>query len=437
MLRSRYAASVCAALVAPTSGLMRPRQPAGRLADALSRRLRATVDGPLLSGRKAKIVLDAGPHEVATLTLADSRLSYRAGASHSATTLVTSDVSTLTAVVEGRESGAHMFLGHRLGARGNLSLALVMDGLFDHNVDGIGRPVHWPRSGMVTAGRIPTAYLEAGPRDAPTIVLLHGLGATNASLLPLLWDLAPNYHVVAPDLPGFGATGRPRGRYSPAWFTAWLLKFLDALSIESAVLLGNSMGGRIAIEAGLTAESRCTALVLLAPAAAFRRLRQWVPIVRLLRPEFGFLPVPKPAHDMVVEGIRVLFSDPDRLPPAWYHAGADEFLRVFSSRTGRVAFLACLRQVYLDEAYGRRGFWDRLPSLGLPSLFVWGDRDRLVPASFSRHVRAALPQSGQIVMEDCGHAPQFEHPDETAAIIRGFLAGLDLPAPAGRQSAGR
>ncbi len=155
MLRSRYAASVCAALVAPTSGLMRPRQPAGRLADALSRRLRATVDGPLLSDRKAKIVLDAGPHEVATLTLADSRLSYRAGASHSATTLVTSDVSTMTAVVEGRESGAHMFLGHRLGARGNLSLALVMDGLFDTTWTGSAARSTGPGPGWSRPGASP------------------------------------------------------------------------------------------------------------------------------------------------------------------------------------------------------------------------------------------------------------------------------------------
>jgi pimeloyl-ACP methyl ester carboxylesterase len=390
------------------------------------------VDTPLLSGRRAKIVLDAGPHEAATLTVAGQRLSYRPGASHAATTLVTSDVATMTAVVEGHESGTRMFLGHRLGARGDLSLALVMDGMFGHDVDGAGRPVHWPRPGMATAGHIPTAYLEAGPADAPTIVMLHGLGATNASLLPLVWSLAPDYHVVAPDLPGFGASGRPRGRYSPAWFAAWLLRFLDALSIESAVLLGNSLGGRIAIEAGMTFERRCAALVLLAPASAFRRLRQWVPVVRLLRPEFGFLPAPNPSHDLVVDGIRTLFSDPDRLPVSWYYAGADEFLRVFRTRTGRVAFLACLRQIYLDEAYGQRGFWDRLPGLAMPALFVWGDRDRLVPASFSRHVRTALPQAGQIVLEDCGHAPQFEHPDETSAIIRGFLAGIDLPAPTGR-----
>jgi pimeloyl-ACP methyl ester carboxylesterase len=68
------------------------------------------------------------------------------------------------------------------------------------------------------------------------------------------------------------------------------------------------------------------------------------------------------------------------------------------------------------------------------ALFVWGDRDRLVPSSFARHVADALPSAGQIVLEDCGHVPQFEHPAETMAMIRGFLEQLQR-GPAVRLSA--
>ena len=78
-----------------------------------------------------------------------------------------------------------------------------------------------------------------------------------------------------------------------------------------------------------------------------------------------------------------------------------------------------------EEAHGRHGFWDRLPSLVPPALFVWGDRDRLVPSTFAAHVADALPDAASIVMEDCGHVPQFEHPEETMAIVRGFLAGIE------------
>jgi pimeloyl-ACP methyl ester carboxylesterase len=132
---------------------------------------------------------------------------------------------------------------------------------------------------------------------------------------------------------------------------------------------------------------------------------------------------------MVDEGIRGMMSDPDRLPPAWYAAAADEFLRVFRSPSGRICFFTAMRQIYLEQAYGERGFWDRLPALTVPSLFVWGDRDRLVPAGFSRHVAAALPDAGSIVMEDCGHVPQFEHPAETAALVRGFVEAVGTGGP--------
>jgi pimeloyl-ACP methyl ester carboxylesterase len=193
--------------------------------------------------------------------------------------------------------------------------------------------------------------------------------------------------------------------------------------MRQAVLLGNSLGGRIALEAGLTHPQSVRALLLLTPSPAFRRLRRLVPAVRLMRPELAALPVPL-NHRLAVEGIRSMFSVPDRLPRAWYDAGADEALRVFASRSHRVAFFAAARQIFLDEAHGQRGFWDRLPQLVPPALFVWGDRDRLVPASFAKHVANALPEATSVVMEDCGHVPQFEHPEQTSQLVRRFLADL-------------
>jgi pimeloyl-ACP methyl ester carboxylesterase len=402
----------------------RQRPAGGRLPRALERRLRTDIDEPLLAGRTGRVVLDAGPHEVATITLEAGRLAGRPGAHRSPTTLICGSPDTLVSVVEGRRSGVGAFLQGQITVRGDLSLALALDGVFDESIGGEERPQHWPRASLVHARGIPTAYLESGPRHAErAVVLLHGLGATNASMLPLQWDLGTDSRVIAPDLPGFGGSGRPRGRYDPAWFTSWLTAFLDELGVSSAVLVGNSMGGRISLEAGLRAPDRCDGLVLLSPSTAFRRMRQWIPLVRLLRPELAALGV-RPSHRMVVEGIRGMMSDPDRLPTPWYDAAADEFLRVFSSPSGRICFFTAMRQIYLEQAYGERGFWDRLPALSVPSLFVWGDRDRLVPAAFARHVAGALPDAGSIVMEDCGHVPQFEHPAETAALVRGFVESV-------------
>src|SRR3954453_7920282 len=161
----------------PTTSRQRPA--GGRLPSALERRLRADIDGPLLAGRTGRVGLDAGPHEVATITLEAGQLRGRSGAHRTPTTLICGSPDTLVAVVEGRLSGVGAFLEGQITVRGDLSLALALDGLFDASVGGQERPQHWPRASLVRARGIPTAYLESGPRQAErAVVLLHGLGAT-------------------------------------------------------------------------------------------------------------------------------------------------------------------------------------------------------------------------------------------------------------------
>jgi pimeloyl-ACP methyl ester carboxylesterase len=164
-------------------------------------------------------------------------------------------------------------------------------------------------------------------------------------------------------------------------------------------------------------------MALLCPSPAFRRLRQLAPVVRVFSPELAAFPLPL-SHRVIVETIRLMFAQPDRLPRHWYDAGADEHKRVMQGAGHRRAFLAAMRQIYLEEAHGERGFWDRLPYLDVPALFVWGARDRLVPAAFERHVVSAVPGARSVVLDDCGHVPQFELPERTNALIRELLDSL-------------
>ncbi|MCU1594434.1 MAG: Pimeloyl-ACP methyl ester carboxylesterase [Frankiales bacterium] len=393
---------------------------AGADLDALlASRLRRSLAGSVLQDRVATVVFDAG-HSQWTVELDRGRGRVRRGAAVSPTLVVRSTPQLLADVIVGRASGVQAFLDGELTVRGDLGLSLVLDGMFEETGD---RPVEFPRSHEAKVMGVRTSWLEAGPPDAPPVLLLHGLGATNASLLPTLADLARDHRVIAPDLPGFGQSEAPSVSYSPAWYAAWVEALQRTVGSRRAVLVGNSLGGRIALECGLTHPGSVRGLILLTPSPAFRRLRQLVPAARLLRPELGALPL-RLSHALVVEAVRGMFSDPDRLPKPWYDAAADECVRVFRSRSHRVAFFAVARQIFLEDSYGRNGFWDRLPSLQPPALFIWGDRDRLVPASFAQHVAAALPDAGSIVLEDCGHVPQFEHPLETAAMIRGFLGHL-------------
>lgn len=380
-------------------------------------RVRRVLDGTALSERSATVVFDGSHGDLWTLQIVAGRGHVHRGGTRRPTLLVRASTATLADVVSGTSSGVEAFLEGRLTARGDLALALMLDGLFVGD-----RPDHHPRARVIDAMGIRSAYLEAGPADGPPVLLLHGLGATNASLLPVLSDLAADHRVLAPDLPGFGASQAPGGPYNSAWFAAWVEAFQVATGCRGAVLLGNSLGGRIALEVGLTHPASVSALVLLNPSPAFRRLRQFVPAARLLSPVFGRLPAPALPRSLFVEMTRAMMSVPERLPQAWYDAAADEAQRVLRSPAHRQAFLSAVRAIYLEEAHGRHGFWDRLPGLEPPALFLWGDRDRMVPSSFARHVTDALPHAASIVLEDCGHVPQFEHPAETMTLVRAFLA---------------
>lgn len=327
----------------------------------------------------------------------------------------------LERVIKGSASGVEAFLTGDIRVRGNIAMALQVEGLFASR----RRPRRFPSPAVVRAGGVDTFYLEAG--SGRPVILIHGLGATNASMLPTLWDLARDHRVLAPDLPGFGESGKPLRSYDFAFFASWLGDFMDQVGVRRAVLVGNSLGGRISLEAGLTMPDRIERMVLLCPSPAFLRGRQAVPLVRALRPEMALVPMLL-GHAQVVQVARSLFSRPDRLPDAWYDAFADEFLRVFRSPRGRVAFFSAARQVYLDPARGELGFWDRLPGLKVPSLFVWGERDWLVPARFEHHVSTALPLAQSVILPDCGHVPQYELPERTNSLVRGFIGAGSIAA---------
>jgi pimeloyl-ACP methyl ester carboxylesterase len=199
---------------------------------------------------------------------------------------------------------------------------------------------------------------------------------------------------------------------------------MDELEIDRAHVVGNSMGGRVAIEVGLRAPDRVRGLALLCPAVAFIR-RGYHPIVRLARPEFGLLPH-RFGRATVAKQFWSMFHDPDSVDPAVADVAVDEFQRIYSSAGARFAFLCSARNIYLDKPYGKGGFYPRLSELAPPALFVWGSHDPLIPAAFKRHVAEWLPSAEQIVLHGCGHVPQVERPEQTNGLLQRFLARVDV-----------
>jgi pimeloyl-ACP methyl ester carboxylesterase len=314
----------------------------------------------------------------------------------------------------GEFSGVEAFQRRLLSVRGNLDHAIAFEGMF--RLVG-GRPplleIH-----DVPVGRQRISTLTMG--HGPDVLLLHGLGGTRASLFETAAALSRSYRVHVPDLPGFGSSGKPRlGAYNAHWFAEIMLGLLDQLEVDRTHVVGNSMGGRIAIELGLVAPERIRALGLLCPAVAWIK-RGLHPIVRLLRPEFGLLP-----HGIrrstVAAQFWAMFYDRDLIDPAVADLVVDEFQRIYHTAGARYALLASARNIYLEAPFGRGGFYRRLADLRAPALFVWGTHDRLVPAAFSRHVRQSLPQAEQVTIDRCGHVPQVERPEETNALLLDFF----------------
>jgi pimeloyl-ACP methyl ester carboxylesterase len=330
------------------------------------------------------------------------------------------DAATWLALRAGDLSGIEAFSQRSLYARGNTDLAAMFEGLFRLPC---GRdPLVSLRRIKVDSGlRISTLTMGNGP----DVMLLHGLGGTKASFFDTAAALSrAGYRVHALDLPGFGSSSKPAlAQYGAPFAAKTVLSVMDALGIGQAHVVGNSMGGRVALEVALSNPERVGGLGLLCPAVAFVR-RDFHPLVRVLRPELALLP-----HSIgratIEKQFWSLFADPDQVDPSLADVVCDEFQRIYASAGARMAFAASARALYLDRPFGKGGFYERLAGLEPPALFVWASHDRLIPAGFRKHVARALPNAEQIVLDGCGHVPQVEQPERTNALLKRFLSRVD------------
>jgi pimeloyl-ACP methyl ester carboxylesterase len=361
-----------------------------------------------LARRSARVRLaGAGPEPVDALLDGDG-VELTPASKDRPDALLSADEATWAEIADDVRGGMAAFRSRRLTIRYDLHLGVgFLAATAGAGQDGL-------RFAQVQTAEGPISVTEAG--TGPPVLLLHGLGATKVSFLPTVAGLAASHRAIAIDLPGFGDSVKPiRAAYDPAYFANGVIALLDALELDRAHLVGNSMGGRVAIEVGLRAPDRVNRLGLLAPSLAWLRHRPWAPLLKLVAPQLGLIqPAPRAAVEAIVRRV---------VPGAneeWTAAGIDEFLRSYLTPRGRAAFYAAARNIYLEEPHGPKGLWTRLPELQVPSLFVWGRRDSLVPLAFAGHVRTALPDSEHLEL-DCGHVPQLETPKRTHAALLTFL----------------
>jgi pimeloyl-ACP methyl ester carboxylesterase len=352
------------------------------------------------------VLPEQGAWEVA---LADGTASIRPVAGR-AQAIITADAETWRRVTAEPGAAIGAYVANLLSVRKNLHLGV---GFLAATSGAVGPGAL--RFRTVATRRASLSMVEAG--EGPPVLAVHGLGATKGSFVTTIAALSTRFRMIAVDLPGFGDSSKPIGAaYDARFFATACIDLLDALGLDRVHLIGNSLGGRVALEAALRHPDRVDRLALLAPALAWRRPRRWAPLLRLTRPELGLVQL---APRTIVDGIvRQLVPGADH---GWRAAGVDEFLRAYLTPAGRAAFYAAARHIYLDEPHGKDGFWPRLATLQAEALFVWGRRDQLVPIGFARHVADAVPHATQLEL-DCGHVPQIESPALTNRAIATFLS---------------
>jgi pimeloyl-ACP methyl ester carboxylesterase len=330
---------------------------------------------------------------------------------------IETDHDTWREMDAGRLSGIEAFVDRRLKVRGSIERALLFEPMFDRPEGG---GLRYSIDDVSIGNRVNISALVAGPQDGEPLLLMHGLGATKASWLTVLPQLASRYRVMVIDLPGFGRSSKPIGRYDAAWFSGHVCHFLDAMNVERCHVAGNSMGGKIAMELAMLDPERVTDVTCLCPASAFSD-RPMLRLVQLLRPEFGvalgFVP-----RSRVRKTIESLFSNTGALDGVWVEAAIDDFTRVWRNPKARGAFFAAARAIYLEDPHGEAGFFTRLELMEIPSLFIYGEQDGIITHHFGRKIQLTLPDAEVHVWADCGHVPQIEHPERTAKVMLDFMS---------------
>jgi 2-hydroxy-6-oxonona-2,4-dienedioate hydrolase len=286
------------------------------------------------------------------------------------------------------------------------------------NKDYRGRAREAVREEKGEVGGLTTRYLTAG--EGPPLLLLHGVGDDATDWLWAMVLLARNYRIYAPDLPGSGGSVKPPvDRYSTAFFGRFVGAFVDALGVDRATVVGNSLGGLAGLRFALAEPARVAALGLVDSAGLGRRVN---PALRSLSlPGYGRLAVAwgkmRPgAAQRVLGRSALLFSRPWRAQRGWLK----EQYRLARIPGFLEAQLATLRsQVGLSGQ--REVLLDRLPDLRTPTLVVWGERDRVLPPSQAHEAIARLRNGSLELVPDCGHLPQVEQPERFASSLARFL----------------
>jgi pimeloyl-ACP methyl ester carboxylesterase len=242
-------------------------------------------------------------------------------------------------------------------------------------------------------------YYDVG--SGSPLILVHGIGGDADDWAFCLDPLAATHRVIALDLPGFGRSSKPHIQYTIAGWVEMLDRFLQALNIERAALVGHSLGGWIAASYTLQLSQRVTKLILLDAAGVWGNMTGLpvdlhVSTLAHMREIFQFLFYDKRlASDSLIE---LAYSQ---------HLERDDGYTIHS--------------ILQNTRDGRERLDDRISALSVPTLILWGENDEMIPLALGRRIHELVPGSTLAVIPQCGHLPNLEKPAELVGHVLKFV----------------
>lgn len=276
------------------------------------------------------------------------------------------------------------------------------------------------------------AYREAGQGHA--LLLIHGMAGSSATWRAIIGPLSKKYRVIAPDLLGHGESAKPRGDYSLGAFAVFLRDLLDELGVVSATVVGQSLGGGIAMQFTHQHRDYCERLALIGSGGLGQELS---PVLRLLSAPGAelVLPVvaPRPVLNLGNKLGAWLTSAGIQAPRAGEMWQA--YCSLSDART-RQAFLRTLRSVVDYRGQAVSALNKLHVAAGLPSILIWGDQDRIIPVAHAYAAHDALDGSRLEVLKGVGHFPHAEAPSAVVEILEDFISST-TPQETGRSVSAR
>ena len=312
------------------------------------------------------------------------------------------------------------------------ALAVTLAHAPDRSVDSL--VTRWappPSDFMDVKGQL-VHYRDEGPRGDPSpLVLIHGTASSLHTWQGWVGSLHARKRVITFDLPGFGLTGPfdgqyPRDDYHADNLARFTLDLLDALHVQRFTIGGNSLGGEVAWRVAAMAPSRVDKLILV-DATGYAFVPEHIPAgFQLARmPGLNRLGEFLTPRSVVEDSVRDVYGDPSRVTGAL----VDRYFEMMLREGNRHALNLRMAVIASDLAP------ERIRTLKLPTLILWGGKDRLVPPVNAQRFHADIAGSQLVVFPALGHVPHEEDAQQSVAPVRAFL-GLDGPVAAPAAASG-